>query len=51
MKWILLAILGVLVACSFLAWAMSSDQSADGRTVLTWVTEDIPARRGTIALF
>ena len=51
MKWILVCILGVLIACSFVAWAMIPDLSADGRTVLVWMTGDNPARRGTIELF
>jgi ABC-type glycerol-3-phosphate transport system substrate-binding protein len=51
MKWMLLAILGVLIALSFVAYALMPDASDNGRTVLTWVSDDNPARRGTIALF
>ncbi|HPD29662.1 MAG TPA: extracellular solute-binding protein [Phycisphaerae bacterium] len=51
MKWVFLGILGVLIAWSLLAYAMMPDASRDGRTVLTWVSDDNPARRGSIRLF
>jgi multiple sugar transport system substrate-binding protein len=51
MKWTLLGILVALAAWSVLAYFMIPDPSKDGHTVLTWVSDDSPVRRGTIELF
>jgi len=51
MKWTLLAVFVGLIAWSVVAHRIVPDTSSDDRTVLTWVSGDNPARRGTIDLF
>ncbi len=51
MKWTLIALLGGLLAWSVAAYRLSPDADGEGRVVLTWVSDDNPARRGTIELF
>ena len=50
MKWVLVGVFCELVVASFLACAMIPDPSADGRTILIWVSDPNPARRGAIEL-
>ncbi len=51
MKWTLLGVLAGLMVWSSLAYRMIPDPSEDGRTVLTWVSDDNPVRHDTISLF
>jgi multiple sugar transport system substrate-binding protein len=45
------SLLGVLVLASLVAWKISPDSVRDGKQVLTWVSDDNPARREQLALF
>lgn len=51
MKWLLLGLFSILVVWTALAYITIPDHALPGETVLTWVSDDNPARRGTIRLF
>lgn len=51
MKWMLSGVCAILVIWSLVAYWMIPASSADGRQVLTWITDDNPARRAQIKLF
>ena len=50
MKQVFLGILVVLVLLSGIAWWLRPKPVQDGKTVLTWCSDDNPARREQIAL-
>jgi multiple sugar transport system substrate-binding protein len=50
-KWTLIGIFVGLIVWSIVAYAMIPDAADDGVTVLTWVSDDNPARRGAIERF
>lgn len=45
------SLLAVLILASVAAWKISPNATKNGKTVLTWVSDDNPARREQIALF
>lgn len=51
MKKVFLGILVVLAVLSVIAWWLKPKPIQDGKTVLTWCSDDNPARRDQIALF
>lgn len=51
MRTVFSSILGVLVLLSILAWRMQPNTDLPGKTTLTWVSDDNPARRTQISLF
>ncbi|MDR3688180.1 MAG: sugar ABC transporter substrate-binding protein [Fimbriimonas sp.] len=51
MRTFLLVSIAVLVASSLLVWKLQPSSSEDGRIVLTWVSDENPARKAQAALF
>ncbi len=51
MKWVFTGAFALLILLSAVAWAVSPTQSDHGHTLLTWVSDDNPARREQIAAF
>jgi multiple sugar transport system substrate-binding protein len=51
MRWLFYSIFAALLLASGAAWIVSPRAVHQGRTILTWISDDNPARRDQVALF
>ncbi len=51
MRTFLFIVSAALIVASIIVWKLQPPPTSDGRVVLTWVTDDNPARKGQAALY